>query len=325
MSVGTLVLIEQLDGAVADVSYEVLGLGRLLAEALQTPLCALALGQGVAALTAKLGICDRVIISEAHGSGLPDADTVVAALEQVIKQEQVGLVLLGGTNVSLGLGSKLAARTGLPFVNFCRRLRVDQSAVVLTCQLFGGKVLADVRLPDGRGIISVCPGSAPLEAGKREGAPAVETLPWPTLEPKVGFRRFLEPAAGDIDITKMDVLVSVGRGIQNADNLQVAEELAKALGGAVSSSRPVVDQGWLPLTRQVGKSGMTVKPKLYLALGISGAPEHQEGMKDAPLIIAVNTDPKAPIFDIAHYGAEMDLFDLVEPLKQAVEKKRHKT
>jgi electron transfer flavoprotein alpha subunit len=104
--------------------------------------------------------------------------------------------------------------------------------------------------------------------------------------------------------------------------VELAESLAQALGGAVCASRPVVDQGWLPATRQVGKSGMTVKPKLYFALGISGAPEHQEGMKGADLVIAVNTDPKAPIFDVAHYGAELDILDLLPALTEAVEAKR---
>ena len=122
------------------------------------------------------------------------------------------------------------------------------------------------------------------------------------------------PEAGDIDITQQDILVAVGRGIQQQDNVELAEELAQALGGAVCASRPVVDQGWLPATRQVGKSGMTVKPKLYLALGISGAPEHQEGMKGADLIVAVNTDAKAPIFDFAHFGAEVDALDLLPAL-----------
>jgi electron transfer flavoprotein alpha subunit len=120
----------------------------------------------------------------------------------------------------------------------------------------------------------------------------------------------------------MDVLVSVGRGIQSPDNIPLAEELANVLGGAVSSSRPVVDQGWLPLTRQVGKSGMSVTPELYLALGISGAPEHYEGMKGAKLVVAINTDSKAPIFDFAHYGAVVDCLEIIEPLKEEILKRK---
>ena len=131
---------------------------------------------------------------------------------------------------------------------------------------------------------------------------------------KTRFVEMIMPAAGDIDITAQDKLVSIGRGIGSQDNVELAQELAEALGAAVSASRPITDSGWLPKTRQVGKSGATVKPKLYLMLGISGAPEHLEGMKDAELIIAVNTDANAPIFDVAHYGTTCDLFEVAEAM-----------
>jgi electron transfer flavoprotein alpha subunit len=132
----------------------------------------------------------------------------------------------------------------------------------------------------------------------------------------MSLQEIFEPEAGDVDITAADLLVSVGRGIGSQDNLELVTELADALGAPVSASRPVTDSGWLPKTRQVGKSGLTVKPRAYLALGISGAPEHLEGMRGAELIIACNTDPKAPIFDVAHYGTTEDLFDLVPELTE---------
>ena len=125
-----------------------------------------------------------------------------------------------------------------------------------------------------------------------------------------------EPQGGDVDITTADMLVSVGRGIESQDNLELLQELGDVLGVPLSASRPVVDAGWLPKTRQVGKSGLKVKPKAYLAFGISGAPEHLEGMRGADLIIACNTDPAAPIFDVAHYGTTVDLFDLVPALTE---------
>jgi electron transfer flavoprotein alpha subunit len=128
-----------------------------------------------------------------------------------------------------------------------------------------------------------------------------------------------EPEAGDVDITTQDVRGVVGRGIESEDNIEEAQELADALGGALAASRPIVDQGWLPKTRQVGKSGLTVKPKVYLTLGVSGAPEHVEGMKDAETIISVNTDPQAPIFGVAHYGWVGDLFDLLPELIDRLE------
>jgi electron transfer flavoprotein alpha subunit len=134
----------------------------------------------------------------------------------------------------------------------------------------------------------------------------------------VRFQQLIQPEGGDVDITAQEILVSVGRGIQSADNIPVVEELAQALGGALAASRPIVDSKWLPRTRQVGKSGVKVKPKLYLAVGISGAPEHIEGMKDAELIVAINSDPNAPIFSYAHYGVVGDLFDIVPALTAKV-------
>ena len=130
--------------------------------------------------------------------------------------------------------------------------------------------------------------------------------------------RGIEPEVSDVDISKEQILIAIGRGIQNEDNVELAEELAELLGGVVCASRPVIDQGWLPISRLVGKSGKTVKPKLYLALGISGAPEHAESVTGSDIIIAVNTDPAAPIFNVAKYGIETDLFDLVPELTDKV-------
>jgi electron transfer flavoprotein alpha subunit len=138
----------------------------------------------------------------------------------------------------------------------------------------------------------------------------------------VRLRRYVEPEAGDVDLAKQDVLVAVGRGIQSKENVGLAEDLAKSLNGAVAGSRPIIDQGWLPLSRQVGKSGLSVKPKLYVALGISGAPEHVEGMKDSALIVAVNSDPRAPIFNVAHYGIVGDVLETIPLLTAAIEAKR---
>jgi electron transfer flavoprotein alpha subunit len=222
----------------------------------------------------------------------------------------------------MGVGSMLSARTGLPFVNYCRNLRVEGGAVVLTSQLFGGKIFSDIRLAEGRGIASVHPGAFAADAGKSEKTPAVEKVDLAVEAPKVVFKNYLEAETGDVDITKQNVLVAVGRGVQTQDNVALAEELAAALGGAVCASRPVIDQGWLPLSRQVGKSGMTVKPRLYLALGISGAPEHWEGMQGSQCIIAVNTDPKAPIFDGAHFGVVGDALEFIPLLTEKLKARK---
>jgi electron transfer flavoprotein alpha subunit len=314
MSNAILVLAEHLRGEISEITYEMLGAGRKMADALKVPLYAALLGQDVAPLAAKLGAADKVFVLSNPQLAMPSASTLAGLLNTIIAQQQIAVVLLGGTNVSMGIGSILSARTKLAFVNFCKNIQCDGGVLTLTSQLFGGKILSDTKLPAGKGIVSVYPGSFAADAGKSDKTPAIETLDLPIEPPKVTFRKFIEPEAGDVDITKQNVLVAVGRGIQTRDNIALAEDLAGVLGGAVCASRPVIDQGWLPLSRQVGKSGMTVKPRLYVALGVSGAPEHWEGMQAAQLIIAVNTDPKAPIFDGAHYGFCGDALELTPVL-----------
>jgi electron transfer flavoprotein alpha subunit len=322
MANAILVLAEQLRGEVADITFEMLGAGRALATASGAPLYAVLLGSEAAPLAAKLGAADKVWVVDNPQLNLAPADTVAATLKALMGQTQAGLVLLGCTNISAGVGSFLAAKAGLPLVNFCRAVKADGGAVVCTSQLFGGKILSDVKLADGRGIVCLYPGAFPPDAGQSDKAATIEKVDVPVAAPKVTFKRYLEPETGDVDITKQNVLVGVGRGIQTQDNVQLAEELAQALGGAVCASRPVIDQGWLPLSRQVGKSGMNVKPRVYFAFGISGAPEHWEGMQNSQCIIAVNTDPKAPIFDGAHYGVVGDVLEVIPALTEKVKAKK---
>jgi electron transfer flavoprotein alpha subunit len=168
------------------------------------------------------------------------------------------------------------------------------------------------------------PGSYSVEDGKKDG----QTLdvksfaPPPLQESRISLIRFIEPEVGDVDISKEPVLIAVGRGLQNQGDIELIEELAEALGGVICASRPIVDLGWLPTSRLVGKSGKTVKPKLYLALGISGAPEHAQAITESELIIAVNTDPSAPIFELAQYGINLDILDLLPPLSERVQRVR---
>jgi electron transfer flavoprotein alpha subunit len=313
-----LVLVDHLEGEVSDLSYEMIGAARNIAGPLRAPVVAAVLGHDAGTVAAKCGGADVVLTVESASLDVPTIETTGTVLKQVMEQRQATIALIGGSNLAWGIGAKLAALTGMPYVNFCKGLKVESDAVLVTSQLYGGKILTDVALPQNRGIICVSPGSFPLEADKSACAPKIEAVAVRVPSPQVIFSKFIEPEVGDVDITKQDILVSVGRGIQSEENIAFAQELADVMGGAVSGSRPVVDLGWLPLSRQVGKSGMTVKPKLYLALGISGAPEHQEGIGGSQLVIAVNTDPKAPIFDTADYGTTLDLIDLLPALKDAL-------
>ncbi|MEK7685092.1 MAG: electron transfer flavoprotein subunit alpha/FixB family protein [Verrucomicrobiota bacterium] len=322
MAGGILILAEHLKGNLLDTTFELLGAGRKLADALGSPLSVAVFSDDAASLTGPLGAADKVLVVEDLHLATAPASTAAALLVKLLEQQQASLILVGGTNVSMGIGTFVSARAGLPCVNFCRGLRVEDGAVIATSQLFGGKIFADVRLPEARGVITVCPGAFPADAGRSDRAPTVEKTSIPVEVPRELFQKYIEPEAGDVDISKHDVLVAVGRGIQTQDNLTLAEDLATALGGVVCASRPVIDQGWLPLSRQVGKSGLCVKPKLYVALGISGAPEHVEGMQSSQLIVAINTDPHAPIFDIAHYGVCGDLLEIVPALTDKIKARK---
>lgn len=315
MSNDVLVLAEHRDGVVADITFELLGKARELAGA--------GGGQAVVALLGapdlapQLGGADRVVTVDDPALANYNAEAWEAALTSVVDAVSPRLVLLSTATTGLDLAGALSVRTGIPLVSYAVDLALDGDAIVATAQIYGGKLLAEVAVDGDRAVCAVIAGSFPAAAGQGEGA-TVESMDPPAAlaDLRTTFLEALAPEAGDVDITAADVLVSVGRGIGSQDNLELLEELADAIGAPLSASRPVTDQGWLPKTRQVGKSGLKVKPRVYLAFGISGAPEHLEGMRDAELIIACNTDEQAPIFDVAHYGTTADLFDLVPALAE---------
>jgi electron transfer flavoprotein alpha subunit len=311
------VVAEPWKGAISDATPELLALGRRLADGLGVRLEAVLLGDGVRDLAGSLGPADTVLYVDhpsLAGDPGPQASRALAALAA---ERAPAAILVPTTNVSWDLLGLLPARLGAPLVNFCREVEVVDGAIRVGCLLYGGKMTVTVAAGAGPVVLAILPGAA--SAVTPGPAPTVEDvavdLP---VDGGVRLVAFQEPEAGDVDITQQDVLVAVGRGISSEANLEVAEDLAGELGGAVCGSRPVIDQGWLPLVRQVGKSGVTVKPRLYVAAGISGAPEHVEGMKDAELIIAVNTDAGAPIFSVADYGIVDDATDILEALAEAV-------
>lgn len=321
MSNNIFVVAEHLKGELTEPTFEALGAARALADTLGAEVVGVVLGEGTGGMAARLAAADRVLAVDDPALANFTPDAYLAVLEALLRKYRPRLTVLLNTALGMDLAAALSVRLDWPLVAYCNGLQAEDGAVVTTSQIYGGKVLAECALGNGPALVAVLGGAFPAEAGRTGDAPAVETISSPVVLQglRTRFKRLIEPEASDVDITRADIIVAVGRGIQSPDNLEVAEELAEALGGVVAASRPVTDAGWLPRTRQVGKSGLKVKPKLYLALGISGAPEHLEGMKDADLIIAVNTDPNAPIFDVAHYGVVADLFDVTEALMEAVE------
>jgi electron transfer flavoprotein alpha subunit len=314
MSADIFVLVEHRDGTVTEGTLELLGRARQLASASGGEAVALLLGSGVDALTGQLGAASRILAVDDPALAEFTPSAYESALAPLIRDRAPLLVLAPNTGVGMDVAAGLSAATGLPLAAYAIDVTLDGGAPLVTSQLYAGKINARVHFRDGRGIVTVVAGAFPADAGRVAGSPALERLGGQALDTRVRFRRFIRPEPGDVDIARESILVSVGRGIGSQDNIELVEALAAALGGAVSSSRPIADAGWLPRTRQVGKSGLRVKPRLYLALGISGAPEHLEGMRDAELIVAVNTDPRAPIFGVAHYGAVADLLDVVPAL-----------
>jgi electron transfer flavoprotein alpha subunit len=317
MSNDILVIAEHMDGKVAEISYEMVGKAKELAAALGGRTTALMLGSDVRHLAATFASDATLYVDDpALAEFTPEAyGKVIAALSA---EQSPRVTLFGSTSTGMDLAAWLSARTGLPGIAYVNRLAVEGSAVVAGSQIYGGKVAAESAPVGECVIVSVVAGAFPAAAGRGTTAAEQIGVPIPLSDLRTRFTRLIRPEAGDIDITTYDKLVSVGRGIGGKENIKLAQELADALGAALSGSRPITDAGWLPKTRQVGKSGLTVKPKLYLMLGISGAPEHLEGMKDAELIVAVNIDPKAPIFDVAHYGATCDLFEMAEALLETL-------
>ncbi len=315
MSGDIFVIAEHRDGAILDTTHELLGKAKALAGATGGEAVAVLLGSGVAGLAGSLTSAARVIVVDGPGLAAFTPSTYQAALVPLVRERQPALVIVANSGSGMDVAAGLSAALDLPLAAYAIDLTVDGGGPLVTCQLYAGKILAKVRFTGGRGIVTVVAGSFPADAGATAGAgPAVETVAPAATDDRIRFMDLLRPEAGDVDITRESVLVSVGRGIGEQDNIELVEALAAALGGAVSSSRPIADAGWLPRTRQVGKSGLKVKPKAYLALGISGAPEHLEGMRGAELIIAINTDARAPIFSVAHYGAVADILDVVPAL-----------
>ncbi|NQV06519.1 electron transfer flavoprotein subunit alpha/FixB family protein [bacterium] len=308
------VFIEHLRGEVAEITLISLAAARVIAEQTGGEVVGVLLGHDVQGLAAGLA-ADRILSIDDPAAGDYSPDLYIATLAGLIDSQTPRAVLFGDTSMGAEIAGCLSGRLGLPLVGRCHTVRAADDQIRVVSQICGGKIFVESALPESTVVVSMVPGGHRPDDGRSETAAPIETIPAPAFgEPRVALKRYVEPEIGEIDITKEDVLVAIGRGIQLEENVELAEELAQALGGALCASRPIIDQGWLPSSQMVGKSGKRVEPKVYLALGVSGAPEHVEGMASSATVIAVNTDPAAPIFDVAHYGTEADLLDLLPEL-----------
>jgi electron transfer flavoprotein alpha subunit len=313
-------LVEHRQGAIRDITYELMACGRTLAEKVDGKLTAVVLGAGTEELIAPLkSQAHRLIVVDSPVFKDFNSASYQAALADILKKEKPLLTLMGHTAFGMDLCPSLATELESPFTTDCLEIELADGGVRAVRQMFDGKLDARVKLREGASyFLTVRSGcfsaeDAGLTAEIAEMASPVAAEP--------DFRRFIdyiEPEVGEVDITKSDIVVGVGRGVKEQENIAKVEEFAQAIGGVVGCTRPVVDSEWLPKARQVGSSGKTIKPKLYIALGISGAFQHLAGLKGADTIIAVNKDANAPIFNTADYGIVEDMFKVLPALKEKI-------
>jgi electron transfer flavoprotein alpha subunit len=296
-------------------------LGKELGQAVTAVL----LGSGMGALAQEIASYELSKVIYANHEKLAEytPDGYTDAMEHVVRAVDPAYVIMPHTYLVRDYAPKLAARFGKGLISDCIRAKVSDQTVTFSRRLFLGKIDADI-VSDGEPPVFATFQSGAYRADQAAknngGAVAVETL-----EVEVGEVRMKpEPAFQEVkqavDLGKADVIVAVGRGIKSKENIALAEKLALALGGDLAASRPICDAEWLPIDRQIGSSGQTVAPKLYIALGISGAIQHLVGMKNSGTIVAVNKDPEAPIFDIADYGIVGDIFEVIPVLTEEVKK-----
>lgn len=307
-----LVVAEHLRGELRPVTLELISAAREL----EGPVAVAVIAQDPSALSDAVDI-DGVgeILTVTVGQEEFESDVYLQALDGLLEQRSFDVVLSAFTVDSMSWAPALAARRGLGFASDVFALSREGGSLVATRSFYNSKVHAELEFPGKESVLLMLrPTAWPPAEGK--GSATEEAVSVSVSGSRARHKEFVEVQAGDVDITTADFLLSVGRGIGDKENLEKFEELAGAMGATLSVSRPIVDAGWMPSARQVGQSGKTVQPKVYLALGISGAVQHLAGMKTSGTIIAVNTDPEAAIFNVAHYGAVADLFEVAEELEK---------
>ena len=308
-----LVIAEQRDGKLNRATWETIA----AAQQAGGPLRVAVIGAAVEAVAGELAAaeCERVIAVEDLALGEYTADGFVLALSALIEQEQPALVFLPHTYQTRDFAPALAARLGRPLITDVTGVKKDGDRLVCVRPMFQGKLNADVAAGGPPPHLVTCQIGAFRADSAARGAAAAPVVKAAVAvdvsrirqKPEAPFKE----AKQAVDLSQASRIVAVGRGIKAQENLKVAEQLAQALGAELAASRPICDAGWLPMDRQIGSSGQTVAPKLYVALGISGAIQHLVGMKGSRTIVAINKDADAPIFEVADYGIVGDLFEVI--------------
>jgi len=321
-----LVIVEQQQGKLNRVSWETIAAGQAIAADMGWSVEAAVVGNGIAGVAGEVAAkkLSKVYALDSPKLDRYNPDAFAAALKQLIAAKQPTLVLMPHTYQVRDFAPKLATQLGRCVISDCTGYKKDGEKLVFTRQMFQGKFSADVSFgSDGPWLATFQNGS--FRGDKAEdGAAAAPVETFAVTIDAAAVRNqpeeWFKEAKQAVDLTQAEIIVSVGRGIKEQKNIELAQQLAAALGGEIAASRPICDNGWLPMDRQIGSSGQTVSPKLYLALGISGAIQHIVGMKGARAIIAINKDSEAPIFEIADIAVVGNLFDIVPPLIEEIKK-----
>src|ERR671921_1418652 len=323
MSNGILVFIEHRQGAINKTSFEAVAAAQQLGAGTGQEVTAVVLGADATFANEVKGFRLAGVVS-AENPKLADytPDAYTQAFEQVVRARDPQYVIFPHTYLVRDFAPKLAARFGKGLISDCIRMKAEGGQVTFTRRIFLGKMDADVVAKGEPPVFATFQSGAYRadQAERGDAAAAVESVQVEVGEVRMRPEAPFQEGKQAVDLTKADVIVAIGRGIKSQENIAQAQKLADALGGDIAASRPICDAGWLPIDRQIGSSGQTVAPKLYVALGISGAIQHLVGMKNAGTIVAVNKDPEAPIFDIADYGIVGDLFEVVPVLTEEIQK-----
>jgi electron transfer flavoprotein alpha subunit len=322
-----LLITEQRDGKLSKGSFETLAAAQQIAQQTKGTLSGVVMGKGVASLADELAgfQLDEVLLVEHDLLGKYTPDGFTLALRQVIESAKPDLILLPHTYQVRDFAPKLAASLGKGMIGDCIAYRHENGKLIFVRQMFQGRTAADVVFagePPWIATFQAGAFRADLAAKHPSGKTPVRSMSI-ELKPEQIRTKPLElfrEAKQAVDLTQAPILISIGRGIKAPENIPMAEKLAKAMGGEICASRPICDEGWLPMDRQIGSSGQTVAPKLYFALGISGAIQHVVGMKGSRTIAAINKDQNAPIFEVADYGIVGDLFEIVPAIIEELEK-----
>jgi len=325
---GVLIYAEQRSGQIHPVAYELLGKGRALAEQLGESLYAVVIGDGVLRCAEELVArgADRVFVYDHPALADYRDDPYSTLLAELVREEKPSIFLIGATAVGRSLGPRVAACLETGLTADCTGLEIDTETrlLVQTRPAFGGNIMATIICPDRRPQMATVRYKVMLEAERdpsRRGDVVEKPVDPEGLPDRVKVLNF-RPAAEEVNIVDADVVVSGGKGLGDPKGFELVEKLARVLGGAVGASRPTVDEGWIGYRHQVGLSGRTVRPKLYMACGISGAVQHLAGMKTSDVIIAVNRDREAPILNVSSLGAVGDLYEVIPRLIEKIEEYR---